>query len=239
MLSQRSTNIEIMDDFQCEGPVVNQTLKELDIINRLLGGNQISVDAIQKILIKEHSSSPKSPLKIADLGCGSGELLKLIAKNAKRKNIPVALFGVDANSFIIDYAKNHTKGYNEITYITTDVTEEKFYSQKFDIINCTLFCHHFDDSALISLLKNLYINTNKAIIINDIHRHWFAYHSIKWLTRLFSSSPMVKYDAKLSVLRSFKRKELEWILQQAGIVNYSIKWKWAFRYEIIIDCHKN
>jgi len=238
MLKHRSSDIEIMDDFHCQGPVVSQTLKELDLINRLLGGNQISLDAIDNVLSNANTSFLKAPLTIADLGCGSGELLKLIAKKAKRKNIPVSLIGVDANPFIIEYAKNHTKEYDEITYLTSDVTQEEFYSQTFDIINCTLFCHHFDDASLILLLKNLHAHTRKAIIINDIHRHWFAYHSIKWLTAIFSSSSMVKYDAKLSVLRAFKRKELESIFENAGIKNYSIKWKWAFRYEIVIDCEK-
>jgi hypothetical protein len=45
---------------------------------------------------------------------------------------------------------------------------------------------------------------------------------------------MVKYDSRLSVLKAFKRKELEQILQNAGISDYTIRWKWAFRYQIII-----
>jgi hypothetical protein len=45
---------------------------------------------------------------------------------------------------------------------------------------------------------------------------------------------MVKYDAPLSVQRAFKRNELELILEKAGIMNYKLRWKWAFRWQLII-----
>jgi hypothetical protein len=54
------------------------------------------------------------------------------------------------------------------------------------------------------------------------------------LTQLFSKSPMVKHDSKVSVLRSFKRSELKKLLSLAGINNYTIKWMWAFRWQVII-----
>ena len=73
-----------------------------------------------------------------------------------------------------------------------------------------------------------------GIVINDIHRNWFSYYSIKLLTKLFSKSAMVKFDAPLSVLRAFKKNELKSILDQAGFSNYTLKWMWAFRWQVII-----
>jgi len=43
----------------------------------------------------------------------------------------------------------------------------------------------------------------------------------------------VKNDARLSVLRSFHKNELESLLEKAGIKQKSIVWKWAFRWEVI------
>jgi hypothetical protein len=97
----------------------------------------------------------------------------------------------------------------------------------------TLFFHHFSTDDLIRVLRQLAEQT-RFIVINDIHRHPFAYYSIKWLTRLFSKSAMVKFDAPLSVLRSFTKQEWLYILQQAGFTQYQIHWKWAFRWQLII-----
>ena len=96
-----------------------------------------------------------------------------------------------------------------------------------------MFCHHFKDEELISQLQWMKENTSLGFFINDLQRNWFAYHSIKIITKSFSSSYLVKNDAPLSVARGFYKNEWIQLLEQADITNYSVKWKWAFRYLII------
>ncbi len=76
-------------------------------------------------------------------------------------------------------------------------------------------------------------NAKLGFFINDLQRHPLAYYSIKYITKFFSKSYLVKNDAPLSVLRGFKKDEWKGIFEKAGIINYSIQWKWAFRYLII------
>ena len=71
------------------------------------------------------------------------------------------------------------------------------------------------------------------MVINDLHRHPLAYYSIRLLTQLFSKSPMVKNDGPLSVLRSFQRKELSYLIKTTGFHSFEIEWKWAFRWRVI------
>ncbi|MBO9571645.1 MAG: SAM-dependent methyltransferase, partial [Chitinophagaceae bacterium] len=87
---------------------------------------------------------------------------------------------------------------------------------------------------LVEMLSWLSKNTKKGFFINDLQRHPVAFHSIKWLTRMFSKSYLVRNDAPISVMRGFTRKEWEILLGKAGIKNYSVKWKWAFRFLIIV-----
>jgi hypothetical protein len=47
---------------------------------------------------------------------------------------------------------------------------------------------------------------------------------------------MVKFDAPLSVLRAFRKKELTAIFEKAGITNYKMRWMWAFRWQVIVRC---
>lgn len=231
--SQRSSALEIMDDLEFHDDVVFQTLRELDFINQWLGGNAVTLVAIENIW----RAIPKGKtISIADLGCGSGEILRLISKKADHQNRKVQLTGIDANHHIVDYAQNHSVDFDNIHFTTLNIFSKEFQTQNYDIILATLFLHHFSDSELIKLVASLKRQVKIGIIINDIHRHSFAYYSIKWLTSLFSKSSMVKYDAPLSVLRAFTRKELESILKKAGIENYKMKWKWAFRWQLIIPC---
>ena len=50
---------------------------------------------------------------------------------------------------------------------------------------------------------------------------------------------MVKYDAPLSVLRAFKRRELRKMLDAIAIENFTIRWKWAFRWQVIAKTGSN
>lgn len=232
--AKRSGQIEIMDDLNCQGAVVDQTLRELDFINRWLGGNAITLAPVKKLIGALTKQDKQAKLIIADLGCGSGELLKRIALASWARNLKLDLVGIDANPNITAFAQNHTAGISVIRFEALNVFEEKFSEQKFDLVLATLFMHHFTHEQLVKLLMALKKNTRQAIIINDLHRHPLAYYSIAWLTRLFSRSAMVKYDAPLSVARGFKKQEWVAILKDAGIERYRIAWCWAFRWQVVI-----
>jgi len=153
-----------------------------------------------------------------------------IVKWARKNNLSLNVEGIDANPHIIAFAKENCKAFSEISFKTQDV----FLNETtYDIITATLFVHHFDNDQLVTLFRSMKAHSRVGVVINDIHRHSLSYHSIKWLTQLFSRSAMVKFDAPLSVRRAFKKSELVYILKEAGIDNYKIRWKWAFRYQVI------
>lgn len=221
-----------MDDLQCSGEVVNQTLRELEIINRWLGGNAVTISGIKRLALEKTEGSNK--ITIADIGCGGGDILKEIAWWGKKQKLNLMLTGIDANPNIIEFSKNNTKAFKEISYQTHNVFSEDFQKTKYDIIVATLFTHHFNNQELAQLISSIVKQSRIGIVINDLHRHWFAYHSIRLLTKWFSKSPMVQFDAPVSVLRSFHRSDIISILKEAGIKNYSLQWKWAFRWQLVI-----
>jgi hypothetical protein len=106
------------------------------------------------------------------------------------------------------------------------------FANRPDIIFSSLFCHHFTSEELIAQLKWMQQNSTLGFFINDLQRNWFAYYSIRLITKCFSSSYLVRNDAPLSVARGFHKNEWTQLLREAGIKNYSIGWKWAFRYLI-------
>jgi SAM-dependent methyltransferase len=227
-LSTRSRLPEKMDDPSAPQKDVQQALCELEVINNWLGGYKVVLDALEQV------SRQKKQLTIMDLGCGGGDGLRAIARWAQQKKIEVSLIGVDWNPLMTAFAQERSKDFKNISYRTLSVWDDELMKEKADITMNSLFCHHFDDKELVKLVERMHTLANHAVIINDLHRHWFAYHSIKWITSAFSRTYLVKYDAPLSVARSLKRDEWEFILQLAGLTDYKINWKWAWRWQIII-----
>ena len=223
--SHRSSEIEIMDDFTMEGILIRDTLDKIEIINRFLGGNTVTIKGL-KNLIKNQSKN--KTITIVDLGCGNGDILRDVAKFGRKNNYSFKLIGIDANLAAIEYAKELSKEYSELSFKTIDILSEEFKKESYDIVLCTLFLHHFKNEELISFLKTTIEKATIGVVVNDLHRHKLAYYLFK-LIGFFIKNKMVRQDGLTSVLRAFKRKDLENISTQIK-VHFSIQWKWAFRY---------
>ena len=224
----RSRQAEMMDDLTCAGPVIHQTLHELGVINSWLGGNGVTLDGVRE-LVKD---IPPRTVTLADLGCGDGAIPRLLLSRLARTGYPLLITGIDANPNIVTVASEHHG--DRIRFVALDIFSDEFRKMKFDIVTATLFFHHFTSQQLVDFIRQLRTQVTMGIVINDIHRHWFAYYSIRMLTRIFSRSPMVRHDAPVSVLRAFSKHDLEEILGAAGAQAYTIRWRWAFRWQVVI-----
>lgn len=224
--SQRSQKEELLDQANLNREELFKNLDELDTINRLLGGHQATLLGLGRLM-----TDPNKTYRIVDFACGGGDTLRAISKWSKIKKINVELSGVDVLDDAILYAKRESLDY-DITYEVADFNE--FKSTNCDIAICSLVCHHFYGDKLNDFIKKMVTTANQAVIINDLHRHAFAYYSIKLLTQLLSKSRFVKNDAKLSVLKGFTKPEWSEILNKLGFTSFSIQWVWAFRHLIVI-----
>lgn len=230
LFAQRSTEKEWMDDLDCSGEVLQQTLRELKTINHWLGGNHVTTHGLDQLV----RDFPQKEYTVADIGCGGGDMIAVMDQWAKKKKICAKFIGVDANRNIIELARVRQNDLSSVRWEVQNVFDESFSSEKVDIVTCTLFTHHFTDGELKDLFVALRRKANLGIVVNDLHRHPLAYYSIKWLTWAFSRSPMVQNDASLSVLRSFRRNDWQRIFAAAGITAFQIRWFWAFRWQICI-----
>ncbi|MEP7165384.1 MAG: methyltransferase domain-containing protein [Ferruginibacter sp.] len=228
-LKERSYKKELLDADGIPFEDIRENMRELNTVNRLLGGHKISLAGIHKLIEKR---VPGMALSICEIGCGGGDNLQAINNWCRKNNIHASFTGIDIKKECIDFAQEQYPGLNA-TWICKDYAQVDLTAKKPDIIFSSLFCHHFTEQALVKMLHWMKANSSKGFFINDLQRHPLAYYSIKLLTRIFSKSYLVKNDAPLSVARGFKRKEWEVIFTSAGILQYSIVWKWAFRYLIV------
>ena len=221
----RSDEEEIMDDLDYKGPILHDSLDKLAKINQWLGGNKVTITGLRQVL-KFHDKS--IPVTIIDLGCGGGDMLRKVSRFGNKNGFTFKLIGIDANKHTVAYAEESSKTYDNIQFKTVDVFSEEFKSLDYDLVLTTLFLHHFKEDELVSFLRPVLQKAKIGIVVNDLHRHKLAYYLFKLLSLTISNQTIVQ-DGLTSVLRGFKRKELETISNQLK-ANYSIRWKWAFRF---------
>ena len=225
----RTDKEEIMDDFSIGGDLLRDTLDKLENINRWLGGNSVTIVGLKKIL----KNQPKNQeITIVDIGCGHGDILRDVAKFGRKEHYKFKLIGVDANAIAIDYAKELSEEYPEISFQTENIFSDDFKNREFHVVLATLFLHHFKEKELTSFLENTLKQTKIGIVVNDLHRHKLAYYLFMLLS-IFIKNKMIIEDGLTSVLRGFKRDDLKRISTKLKRKT-QISWKWAFRFLWII-----
>jgi len=231
--SVRSYKKELLDRDDIPFADIRQNMQELDFINARLGGHKITLAGVRNMIqtVKSGLKRNNERISILEIGCGGGDNLRVIKRYCAKKNIAVQLSGLDINPHCIEFARSRWE--NEgIEFLSSDYKLAEPFPKP-DIIFNSLFCHHFTDDEVTGIFFWMREHSNIGFFISDLHRHPFAYYSIKWLTALFSKSYLVKNDAPLSVLRGFKRRELEMFNVKCSMLKAQLKWKWAFRWLLI------
>jgi 2-polyprenyl-3-methyl-5-hydroxy-6-metoxy-1,4-benzoquinol methylase len=227
----RSTTPELMDDPSLPEVDLHLALKDLATVNKYLGGNHITIIALED-LISAHPEKKK--WNIVDVGCGDGEVLRHIAKHFKYSAVDISFYGVDINDKSIDSAREKSKDFDNLSFSRQNILTIDDTTFECDVIICTLTMHHFSDEQLLVFMEKFKKLASIGIIVNDLQRSKIAYRLFQLFSGIFMKSKIAKYDGRVSIARSFRRKELETYSKQLALDDYSIQWKWAFRYLWVI-----
>jgi hypothetical protein len=227
---KRSEATEIMDDFAMEGETLRSSLDQLAFINRWLGGNRVTMGGLESLLADTPVSTP---LKILDLGCGNGDLLRIAADWGRKTGRPLTLIGIDGNDFTVNYARELSTAYPEISYRAEMIPSDYLREGQYDVVLCTLFLHHFATKDLVKLLQVLCRQSRIGLVINDLHRSRLAYLLFNLIT-LFIRNRMIRADGLTSILRGFQKSDLRTMVEALPLKRSSIRWRWAFRYQWLL-----
>ena len=230
--TSRVQTAEIMDDFSLAGETLRDALDKIAAINRFLGGNQVTLQGVARLL---RNVPVEKEITILDVGCGNGDMLRALADYGRKNDRHFRLIGVDANAFAVDYARKLSQNHPNIEFICMDVFSTDFADLEYDIALATLTLHHFDQSEILSLLDVFRRRAKTGIVINDLQRSALAYRLFQGLAFVCRLNHMSREDGLVSILRGFKKHELEQLSNKLGFRNAVIRWKWAFRYQWIIN----
>lgn len=224
--SRRNRDSELMDDCGVEQNLLQEVLYDLDLANRILGGNRITIKGVEQ-LIREF---PKESYTILDMGCGNGNMLREVVKLGRRMGVTIEAIGIDLSEKGLAIAKVASSDFPEIRYLKKDILALAPHELKCDILLCTLTMHHFYDENIPVFLEQFTKLAHIGIVINDLQRSPLAYHLFKGFSAIFIRTKIAKHDGLISIKSGFIKSELERFAKDLPSVEHDIKWKWAFRY---------
>lgn len=225
MFTYRSYKLERLDTGDYTESEYEVCLSELRFINRFIGDTW----ALKRTLLREISETNLTTFSVLDVGAGSGELLREIAKFGRKTKRKAKLCGLEYNSRSAESILSESIEFSEISSVRGDGFSLPFADNSFDFAICSLFTHHFTDESVVEIIAEMSRVSRIKIFVIDLHRHFFAYQLYKMFCRLFRISSMVTEDGSLSVLRGFKPKELENLAESANFKNITVKKYFPFR----------
>jgi SAM-dependent methyltransferase len=142
-------------------------------------------------------------------------MLRAIARWARGRGIAADLVGIDLNPNSAAVARAATPAALPIDYRTGDYADLRGHG--FDIVASSLVAHHMTAAQLRAFLRFMEAEARTGWIVNDLHRHGFAYAGYPLLAGLLRWHPIVRADGRLSIARAFRPPEWRAILDEAGI----------------------
>lgn len=233
-IAVRSTEVELMDNPNASIQELKNTFLDINRSNAMLGGNQISIVSLWKLV----KSTPKKSYTILDMGCGDGYMLRKAASFLRKKGVSAQLIGMDLREDILSIAREASQDYPEISFIKQDVLALNADEFQCDVLLCTLTMHHFNDKE-IAIFLNKFVSISKlGVVINDLHRSKIACFLFKIFRFFFLKSHMAKTDGLISIKRGFLKSELQDFAKNIPNVIHKIHWKWAFRYVWVLQTNR-
>jgi 2-polyprenyl-3-methyl-5-hydroxy-6-metoxy-1,4-benzoquinol methylase len=102
-----------------------------------------------------------------------------------------------------------------------------------DIVINSLFMHHFEESAVVSLLSRSAQLARVAVVADDLNRTQLGWFLAKTGCWLLSRSRVVHFDGPQSVRAAFTCTEIASIADRAGLVDACLKKHWPERYALV------
>ena len=222
MFKTRSLKPERIDTGDYTPDEYTVFLREIAFINQYLGDNR----ALKKTLLNEIEIRDLRNFSVLDVGAGSGELLRSIAKFADDSDRKAQLAGIDLNEISVTAMRTESRDFPGIISVRGDAMLLPFADNSFDYTISSLFFHHLTDDRIVAVLKEMLRVARCGIYVIDLHRHPTAYLLYKIFCVMFRISPLVRQDGALSILKGFQQRELR---NLSGISREKIERIFPFR----------
>lgn len=221
MLEQRAHTEEWMDAEDLDAATYAAVLADLAQVNRITLAQRPTLAFLKRAL------GDRRHFRLLDVGYGQGDMLRAIARWAQRRGISAELVGIDLNPNSAPAARAATPDELTIDWRTGDYAD--LARQGFDLIISSLVAHHMSQTQLIGFLRFMDAEARVGWMINDLHRHSFAWLGFPLLARLMRWHPIVRHDGQLSVARSYRPAEWPPLLAEAGIIDARVARFFPFR----------
>ena len=222
---QRSYELEHLDKGDYTPEEYEGCMAELRRVNRWLGDSR----ALRRSVLPDIGRDALREFSLLDVGAGTGELLREVALWSRRRGTTARLVGLELNERAAAGLAEESREFWEVESVRGDALRLPFAAGAFDYVMCSLFTHHFRDEACVRVLAEMARVAARRVYVIDLHRHPVAYYFYTTAGRLLLHNRLVREDGALSILRSFRPRELRVLAERAGLSDVRVERRFPYR----------
>ena len=198
-----------------------------NVLHDLAQVNTITMARRPTLAFLDRAVGRRQRFRLLDVGYGDGDMLRTIARSAKRRGIAAELVGIDLNPRSHAAARDATPADLAIDYRTGDYAD--LAGEGWDYVISSLVAHHMTREQLVAFLRFMEAEARAGWLVNDLHRHGFAYTGWPLLAGLMRWHSIVRHDGHLSIARSYRPREWPPLLAEAGVKGARVFRAFPFR----------
>lgn len=209
--SKRAELTELMDE-PCSREEMRACLRDLEKLNRWFFGYRPVLHWLDSLSLAE----AREPLRILDVGCGYGDLLRRIERWATERGIHVQLTGCDLNPDAVAIAEEATPKASRVRWVAADVFSLDGHGPV-DVIVSSLFTHHLSNGDIVRFVRWMEDRAGIGWFINDLSRAAVPYWLLKTFTNIAGLHRFVQHDGPVSIRRAFVAEEWRRVCSEVGL----------------------
>jgi SAM-dependent methyltransferase len=210
--SRRAELDELMDG-PCSYEELRACLRDIARVNRLTMAYRPTMDWLDGVA---RAASLSGPLRIVDVGCGYGDMLRRIDRWAARRGLAVELIGVDLNADAVHAAREATAAGSKIIWIAGDVYPCAEAAEA-DVVISSLLTHHLGEGEIVGFLRWMERTARLGWFVNDLHRQAVPYYVFRAIAAVAGWHRFVRHDGPVSIRRSFVAEDWRRMCDAAGL----------------------
>jgi len=211
---------ELLDSDTGTTREVDDSLKDLRMINRWFGGAQAMSDLLYQVAVQRRLES----LSWLDVAGASGDIAGLAQKSLARKRVKL-------EPILLDRAATHLNGHTPL--ICSDALALPFRNDSLDVVGCSLFAHHLEPQEIAKFATEALRVARHAVVISDLIRHRL-HLGLAYAGWLLYRSRLTRHDAPASVRRAYKVAEMKDILKPVNSATIEVRHFYLFRMGVIL-----
>ena len=218
---KRKVIAEWLDDDLGTPKEIATSLFDLRHINNWFGGTRTTTSLL-RLIAKE---TGENELSLLEVGAGLGDV-PFSARRVLGKD------GIRLSVTLLDRVWSHLPR-NGTPAVTGDAMRLPFRDDRFDVLSCSLFAHHFEPDTLPLVVREALRVCRHAVLINDLIRNRLHLGLVYIGLPLFRSS-ITWHDAPASVRRAYTLNEMKSMLAKVPAQRIDASRHFLFRMGLLI-----